>query len=119
MSKILLGGAALVIEQEGITDFSSGLAAGYIPWAEIAGFGPIAFGEQRFLGIAVRDAGTLKARLSGLKARAVDWNLAHGLPHILIPQVVLKQDVEAVAKSMRVFVDTHNLLSETDEQSAS
>jgi hypothetical protein len=46
----------LVLSAEGITDNSSGVAAGLIPWSDITGFDVYQMQKQKFLVILVEDA---------------------------------------------------------------
>jgi hypothetical protein len=116
LARIAYGGPALVLEMDGLTDHSSGLAAGFVPWSNIAEFGPVTFGEQNFLGIAVRDLSAFKATLRRRRLRFVDWNLRQGLPPILIPQVSLTQSVQAVADEMWDFVVINDLLNAPEDE---
>jgi hypothetical protein len=65
----------LVIDQEGIVDNSSGVAAGRILWSEIIGFQENEIFGQRFLTIQVSDPAPFINRCGLLKAKLNSANL--------------------------------------------
>ena len=65
----------LVIDEEGIVDNSSGVAAGRILWSEIIGFQKKELFGQRFLTIEVSDPDRFIRRCSPLKAKMNSANL--------------------------------------------
>lgn len=74
--KIFDGKPGLIIDEEGIVDNSSGVAAGRIPWDEINGFAVVGNGRQRFVVIDVTDpqryvnrGGSLKRMLNAANLR--------------------------------------------------
>ncbi|WP_277674604.1 STM3941 family protein [Piscibacillus halophilus] len=58
---------ALIISDEGISDYSSYLGPGLIRWDEIEGFEFVGFGSQQFLGIYTKDPELIINRASGLR----------------------------------------------------
>lgn len=66
----------LIINNEGITDNSSGVSAGFIPWGDITGIKLVKVFNQRFLMLIVRnpDEYILK-QANALKRKAMQMNL--------------------------------------------
>jgi hypothetical protein len=54
--KILMkNGPGLIISEEGITDHSSGVSAGFIPWSDIIGVKEQVVANQRFINLVVKN----------------------------------------------------------------
>jgi hypothetical protein len=96
-------GSAVVISAAGIEDNSSGLAAGFIPWVQVARVELISFQGQNFVGITLQDVEQHIGRLGPIKARATRWNLSRDLPPVLIPQVSIKILVSEVARLIEEY----------------
>ena len=65
----------LVISEEGITDNSSGLSAGFIPWSDIIAIKETKVVNQKFINIVVKDSQLyIDRQKNGLKRRAMQTN---------------------------------------------
>src|SRR5207244_7221356 len=65
---------ALVIDEKGITDNASWIAAGFVPWDDITGAGIAKFRRKQFLGIAVRNPEQYLAKAGRLKRMLMKTN---------------------------------------------
>lgn len=81
----------MVIDENGIIDNSGGLAAGFIPWADIKDFGTIKVMKQQFLVIEVRNPEYyINAQKSVLKKKGMLYNFNHYGSPIAISTNTLK-----------------------------
>jgi hypothetical protein len=65
----------LIIDEEGITDHSSAIPAGFIPWSDITNIVEISIYKNRLLLIKVKDPSIYINRQTGfLKRKAVEYN---------------------------------------------
>jgi len=83
--KLLDTTPGLVVGPEGFVDNSSGLAAGLLPWAEVAGVDELALLGQRFVVVHLRDPAAFIARQpNAFKRRLLATNLSsYGSPVFL------------------------------------
>jgi hypothetical protein len=73
--------AGLIIDQNGLTDQSSGVSVGLIPWSDIVEIETAQVMSTRFLLINVRDAEQYLAKASGIKRRMLAANMKmYGTP---------------------------------------
>ena len=94
---------ALVISAEGLVDSASMANAGFIAWNEIQEVIVHTYGNQKMLGIEVKDPQALLARLGKLKRGLLAANAALGAPLVNIPQIAISQPLEEVAEIMARF----------------
>ena len=87
--RLARGTPALVIDQRGIFDNSSGLSVGLIRWDEIAQLKVYRFQDQVFLGVQPKDLDSLLARQPAWKRAAIRANCRLGALPVNIPQVAL------------------------------
>jgi hypothetical protein len=92
---------AVVINDQGILDNASALAAGFIAWDEIEDIREYRFRNQVFLGIFPKQLDAILARQPAWKRQAIRANLALGAAPINIPQVVLPMRVADLLKEIR------------------
>ena len=72
---ILRDGPALVIDTKGITDRSSALAAGFVPWHQVTGLGTWEHRGQRVVCVAVADPAPVLAQAGPLARTAMKANI--------------------------------------------
>lgn len=82
---LVLRKPALVIDQNGLTDNASGVAAGFLAWPEIDRVERYAFAGHTFLGLYLKDVNTVRARLTPMKSRAIKSNIGLGAAPINLP----------------------------------
>jgi hypothetical protein len=76
--QILKNGPGLIIDNTGFTDYSSGLAAGYIPWTEVKALKTISQPEykKRSISVILKDPNAfLEGQPNALKRKAMTVNL--------------------------------------------
>jgi len=83
--QILKNGPGLIIDNTGFTDYSSGLAAGYIPWTEVKALKAI--NKKRSIAVILKDPNTILDRqTNALKRKAMVLNFRnYGSPIQLSP----------------------------------
>ena len=93
--------AVVILSREGITDSASPFGVGFLCWDEIAFLSVYTIEGQRMLGIYLKDARSIMARVGGAKAKYMELNLRLGFAPVNIPQVVLPLPVEELAELIR------------------
>jgi hypothetical protein len=93
----------LLVDAQGITDNSSGLAVGHIPWADIRGFNMKSTFNQKFLMVLLNNPEDyINRQTSGFKRNAMRMNLrTHGSP-VTLSAGTLKtnmKDLQALLES--------------------
>jgi hypothetical protein len=87
--QILKNGPGLIINKDGFTDYSSGIAAGYIPWSEVRALKTVTMPryKQQFVAVILKDPNTILDRqTNALKRKAMVLNLRkYGSPIQLSP----------------------------------
>lgn len=87
--QIIKNGPGIIIDNTGFTDYSSGLAAGYIPWAEVKGLKTITQPrhKRRSISVILKDPNTILDRqTNALKRKAMIVNFRnYGSPIQLSP----------------------------------
>jgi len=76
--KMLRNGPGLIIDNSGFTDYSSGLAAGHIPWADVKALKVITLSKYKtkFIAILLKDPNAyLDRQQNALKRKAMLMNL--------------------------------------------
>jgi hypothetical protein len=76
--QILKNGPGLIIDDTGFTDYSSGLAAGYIPWSDVRAIKTVSFPKynQRSIAIVLKNPNAfLERQPNALKRKALTLNL--------------------------------------------
>jgi hypothetical protein len=101
--RLIKPGVALLVDEGGVTDGSSGLAVGFIPWSEIRGVQLVECGGQRFIGIDLHDPSFLLSRVGRLRSKAIEWNQSRGLPPVLIPQIAIREPMEELVSRVSEF----------------
>jgi len=81
----------------GIFDNSSLLAAGFIPWSDIAFVAPVTVSRNRMLGFFLKDPGAFARSRPWPKASLLQLNLRLGFPVVSVPEVVLPGRIEDLA----------------------
>lgn len=74
----------LMVDQHGITDHSSALALGFIPWQDIENIQLRHMLNQTFISVSVKDQEVYLAKMSSLQRNASKTNLKMGYPLINI-----------------------------------
>jgi hypothetical protein len=85
---------ALIIDEKGITDNASWMAAGFVPWGDITGVGLAKFRKRQFLGITVRNSEQYLTKAGRLKRVLMNSNHSTLGYIINIPQVAIPVSVE-------------------------
>jgi hypothetical protein len=75
LKKLKDNSPAFIISEDGITDNSSAISMGFIPWVDIAGIGEVSAVGQRFVTVKLNDAQVYIDKISnGLKRKMVSLN---------------------------------------------
>ena len=74
----------LMVDQHGITDHSSALALGFVPWQDIENIQLRHMLNQTFISVSVKDQEVYLAKMSSLQRNASKTNLKMGYPLINI-----------------------------------
>ena len=88
---------AIRLTPYGIFDNSSLVAAGFIPWSDIAHVAPFTVSRNRMLGFFLKDPGSFVRSRPRLKAYFLQLNLRLGFPVVSVPEVVLPGRIEDLA----------------------
>lgn len=89
---------ALVFSSAGIIDNASGVAAGFIPWADIAGIGVYQYGRNRALRVNLVDPEKYVARGSPIRRWVNRVNLRMGGSPVYIPATVMPIEFEELVE---------------------
>ncbi len=76
---------SLIVDARGVTDNGSALAAGFIPWEEIASAAVIPSAGKRWLAVFPHDPQVLLARQPSVKRKLMETNLKTSGSPVLIP----------------------------------
>ena len=93
-------GPAIIINEKGIVDNSSGVSVGFIAWEDIAEVREYTFENQTFLGIMPKDLDKLLAKQPKWKRTAIRANLKLGAAPVNIPQAMLGVNVSDLAREI-------------------
>ncbi|CAM2793038.1 membrane protein [Streptococcus acidominimus] len=74
----------LMVDQHGITDHSSALALGFVPWQDIENIQLRHMLNQTFISVSVKDQEVYLAKMSAIQHNASKTNLKMGYPLINI-----------------------------------
>ena len=86
----------------GIFDNSSLLAAGFIPWSDIAFVAPVTVHRSRMLGFFLKDPASFARSRPWPKSSLLQLNLRLGFPVVLVPEVVLPGRIDDLARELAV-----------------
>ncbi|AND80141.1 STM3941 family protein [Streptococcus pantholopis] len=108
-SKFLLSSKPLLlVNQEGISDYSSPSALGLIPWEDIADVQLTDFSNQQFLSLVLKDEEPYLAKMNWMKKRLAKANQAlvsskadAAAPLIFISLSISKDDPEAIFRQVK------------------
>src|SRR5579871_2417801 len=92
-----------VIDEEGILDNASAIAAGRVRWDEILGVETGDFSGQPFLSVITRDPDAIVARQSFYKRWLMRVNMGMGFPPVVVPQAILPMSVEDLRAMMTSY----------------
>ncbi|HXB08218.1 MAG TPA: STM3941 family protein [Puia sp.] len=76
--KIFRNGAGLIIDNTGFTDYSSGIAAGYVPWSDVKALKVITLSKykSKFVAVILKDPDAyVRRQQNALKRKAMLMNL--------------------------------------------
>lgn len=91
----------LVIDDEGITDYTANLNIGKIKWSDITEIKTASYSGSKFLLIRIQHPDTILEKLSGMKRKAAEANInTYGTPITVSPNV-LKTDFKTVEKLLQ------------------
>jgi hypothetical protein len=94
---------ALHATPDGVTERSSAISAGFIPWREVRAFHVTEFNGQMMLSIELHDPEHLLGRVGRVKASLIRKNLQMGLNPVLIPQVSIADSVGELATRLNTY----------------
>lgn len=107
VGKLRQSAAGLILNQEGVTDLSSGVAVGFVPWSDITGFDAHEARGQKFLSIMVRNPEAYVDRGSAVAQTMNAQNLKiHGTP-ITIPVSALRVYADELWTLINAYFDEH------------
>lgn len=93
----------LIVNGEGVTDCSSAISTGFLPWRDIAGVEVTDMAGQRFVSIRLHDVDAYLEAVPALKATAVKANLALGYPPVSITLQTADHTIDQVMEAMEYF----------------
>lgn len=96
--RILVPSPAVVLNREGLTDSTSPFGVGYLSWDEVAFISIYLIQGQRMLGVFLKDAGSVMARVGGAKAGYMKTNLRMGFAPVNIPQLLVPMPLDELAE---------------------
>jgi hypothetical protein len=99
--RILRPSPAVVLSRQGITDTTNPFAVGYVSWDEVAFISIYTIQQQRMLGVFLKDAVSIMARVGGTKAGYMKANLRMGYAPVNIPQLLVRMPLEELAELIR------------------
>jgi len=92
--------SAVTLRGDGIVDRSSLLAAGFVPWSDIAFVAPVSVGNNRMLGFYLRDPASFVRRQSWARALLLRVNLRVGFPVVAVSEHMLPGPLEELANQL-------------------
>jgi hypothetical protein len=95
--RLIVPRPAVRLTPNGIFDNSSLLAAGFVPWADIAFVTPITVSQSRMLGFFLKDPASFARSRSWPKACILRLNLRLGFPVVSVPEVALPGRIDEFA----------------------
>lgn len=95
----------MTVDENGITDNSSAIAFGFIPWSDIAMIGIEKLNGKDTIAVTLKNEDAYIEKLSAFKQHAVRANIAMGYPPVMIQLGLSSVKVEEVLSSMRSIVD--------------
>ncbi|MFU2163320.1 STM3941 family protein [Streptococcus pluranimalium] len=84
IKRIFTSYSLLIVDEQGITDHSSALALGFVPWKDIENVQLRHMLNQTFISVSVKDQEAYLAKMSVLQRNATKANLKMGYPLINI-----------------------------------
>jgi hypothetical protein len=99
--RILVPSPAVVLSREGLTDTTSPFGVGFLSWDEVAFISIYLIQGQRMLGVFLKDAVSIRARVGGVRAGYMKTNLRMGFAPVNIPQVLVPMPLEELAELIR------------------
>lgn len=108
VKKIFDSKPGLTLNSEGITDNSSGVAAGFIQWSEIDGINESQFQKQKFVSIMVKNPEKYLNSGSALQKIAKKANLKMCGTPINISANSLKMKYEELFKTVTEYYQANN-----------
>lgn len=82
--RIFTSHSLLIVDEQGMTDHSSALALGFVPWEDIENVQLRHMLNQTFISVSVKDQEAYLAKMSTLQRNATKANLKMGYPLINI-----------------------------------
>jgi hypothetical protein len=98
LGRILVPSPTVVLSREGITDSTSPFGVGFLSWHDVAFVSIYLIEGQRMLGVFLKDAVSIMARLGGAKARYMETNLRMGFAPVNIPQLLVPMPLDELAE---------------------
>lgn len=84
IKRIFTSYSLLIVDEQGMTDHSSALALGFVPWEDIENVQLRHMLNQTFISVSVKDQEAYLAKMSTLQRNATKANLKMGYPLINI-----------------------------------
>jgi len=106
--QILKNGPGLIIDNTGFTDYTTALAAGYIPWTEVKGIKPITVGKYKtkFIAILLKDPNAfLERQPNALKRKAMTLNFRNYGSPIQLSSGSLKCSFDELLHHLQTYFD--------------
>lgn len=84
IKRLFTNHSLLIVDEQGMTDHSSALALGFVPWEDIENVQLRHMLNQTFISVSVKDQEAYLAKMSTLQRNATKANLKMGYPLINI-----------------------------------
>ena len=122
LSRLIRKKAAVVVDNDGLTDRASAIALGFIPWSDIVDAKVVQqdFRNSRhtFLGVSLRDPDKYLARCGPVARGVLKLNRRMSGYIVNIPQTTLSVTVEEILKRMNVFLQAQQVGKNPDDDNS-
>jgi len=99
--RILKPSPSVELSRAGITDSTSPFGVGFLSWDEVSFISIYVIQGKRTLGVFLKDAGSIMARVGGAKAGYLKTNLRMGFAPVNISQILVPMPLEELAELIR------------------
>lgn len=97
----------LVLDARGLTDNTSAVAAGFIPWADVADVKTGGLAGQPFLYVVLRDPDAFLRSVSPVRRFFLDQNRKLGPSPVALTSASLDADFDEMAALVRAYREAH------------
>jgi len=97
----------LIVNNEGITDYSSSIALGFIPWSDVEELYITKVNDVKFIEVAIKNEERYLEKLKGWQRKAIGINRKMGQQVVLINLTFTGHDPEEVLNVMQEAFSQH------------